>query len=172
MSRPPPSEIRAPNPLLLGGSSPCVRLSHRRWGWDTPGAVCPAVSRCGRFDSLSRHSGFPAIRGALHRGELVAGIRAGVIKTPRPDSQRPAMLVAQGFFGFFLSQILGVKLLPKLGEKGQISKRLRNATTFAESLHLASRKLPEREFSRNNCIKSVQKVQSGWNHILGPTSLF
>ena len=119
-----------------------MRLSHRRWGWDTPGAVCPAVSRCGRFDSLSRHSGFPAIRGALHRGDLVAGIRAGVIKTPRPDSQRPAMLVAQGFFGFFLSQNLGVKLLPKMGKKGQISKMLRTATAFAESHHFDLSKVP------------------------------
>ena len=143
MSRPPPSEIRAPNPRFFGGSSPCVRLSHRRWGWDTPGAVCPAVSRCGRFDSLSRHSGFPATRGALHHGELVAGIRAGVVKTLRPDSQRPAMLVAQGFFGFFLSQNLGVKLLPKKGKKGQFPKRLRNATTFAESYDYRTPEVPE-----------------------------
>jgi len=140
MSRPPPSEIRVPNPRIFGGSSPCVRLSHRGWGWDTPGAVYPAVSRCGRFDSLSRHSGFPAIRGALHRGDLVAGIRAGVIKTPRPDSQRPAMLVAQGFFGFFLSQNLGVKLLPKKGKKGQFQEMLRNSRTFAESYHFLIRK--------------------------------
>ena len=71
----------------------------------------------------------------MHRGDLVAGIRAGVIKTLRPDSQRPAMLVAQGFFGFFLSQNLGVKLLPKMGKKGQFPKTLRNTTTFAESYH-------------------------------------
>ena len=78
----------------------------------------------------------------MHHGDLVAGIRAGVIKTPRPDSQRPAMLVAQGFFGFFLSQNLGVKLLPKMGKKGQISKMLRTATAFAESHHFDLSKVP------------------------------
>ena len=79
----------------------------------------------------------------MHRGDLVAGIRAGVIKTLRPDSQRPAMLVAQGFFGFFLSQNLGVKFLPKMGKKGQFPKTLRNATTFAESHPFDSPKVPD-----------------------------
>ena len=77
------------------------------------------------------------------RGDWVAGIRAGVIKTPRPDSQRPAMLVAQGFFGFSLSQNLGVKFLPKMGKKGQFSKMLRNATTFTESYSFDPSEVPE-----------------------------